>query len=272
MLACFSRCKMFHVLEKKDWQTVRVGNTCSMAEQRITERIERGETKLWLANLRLTSLPSRLGPGLLELNVSDNGLTPTTLLGPPIEWSRESHFLCTRDVRLAARARGILLGARGMPVLCEDVWRHVIFPFLIEGEGPRIGEFESLTKLDCSLNPLGELPKEIRLLTNLKELVCWSCQLTELPEWLGVLTKLEHLNCSQSRLTALPESLGALTNLKELLCGGNRLTELPESLGALVNLKVLNCGGPFFSGNKLRLQRRLQGGQRRALDLLMRQF
>ena len=94
--------------------------------------------------------------GLLELDVSFNELT--TLLGPPVEWSRENHFLCARDVRLAARARGILLGARGMPVLCEDVWRHVIFAFLIEGEGPRIGELESLTKLTCSSNPLGELP------------------------------------------------------------------------------------------------------------------
>ena len=127
----------------------------SMAEQRIAERIERGETALHLSyNYRgpqLTALPSRLGPGLLELDVSgSNELTATTLFGPPVEWSRENHFLCAHDVRLAARNCGIMCGGRGMPVLCDDVWRHVIFPFLIEGEGLRIGELESLTKLDCS--------------------------------------------------------------------------------------------------------------------------
>ena len=54
-----------------------------------------------------------------------------------VTWSRATHAWCSDDVRIAVRSRGLMLGARGMPVLCDDVWRYVIFPFLIEGEGPR---------------------------------------------------------------------------------------------------------------------------------------
>ena len=54
-----------------------------------------------------------------------------------VTWSSATHTWCSDDVRIAVRSRGLMLGARGMPVLCDDVWRYVIFPFLIEGEGPR---------------------------------------------------------------------------------------------------------------------------------------
>ena len=39
-------------------------------------------------------------------------------------------------MRLAARARALLLGGRGMPVMNRDVWR-VAFSFLIDGEHAR---------------------------------------------------------------------------------------------------------------------------------------
>ena len=53
-----------------------------------------------------------------------------------ITWSPATHRLCSADVRKAARARALLLGARGMPVLNADVW-GAIFAFLVEGRGPR---------------------------------------------------------------------------------------------------------------------------------------
>ena len=66
-----------------------------MAEQRIAQRIESGEACLDLKQLGLTALP-RLGPGLLELDISFNGLTTITLIGPLVEWSRKNHLLCAR--------------------------------------------------------------------------------------------------------------------------------------------------------------------------------
>jgi len=53
-----------------------------------------------------------------------------------ITWSPATHRLCSADVRKAARARALLLGARGIPVLNADVW-GAIFAFLVEGRGPR---------------------------------------------------------------------------------------------------------------------------------------
>ena len=53
-----------------------------------------------------------------------------------VRWSRATHWQCPRDARLAARARALLLGGRGMPVMNDDVWR-VVFSFLIDGEHAR---------------------------------------------------------------------------------------------------------------------------------------
>ena len=53
-----------------------------------------------------------------------------------VRWSRATHWQCPRDARLAARARALLLGGRGMPVMNGDVWR-VVFSFLIDGEHAR---------------------------------------------------------------------------------------------------------------------------------------
>ena len=53
-----------------------------------------------------------------------------------VRWSRATHWQCPRDARIAARARALLLGGRGMPVMNGDVWR-VVFSFLIDGEHAR---------------------------------------------------------------------------------------------------------------------------------------
>ena len=53
-----------------------------------------------------------------------------------VRWSRVTHWQCPRDVRVAARARALLLGGRGMPVMNDDVWR-VVLSFLIDGEHAR---------------------------------------------------------------------------------------------------------------------------------------
>ena len=51
-------------------------------------------------------------------------------------WSRGTHWQCPRDVREAVRARAMLLGGRGLPVMNGDMWR-LIFSYLIDGEHVR---------------------------------------------------------------------------------------------------------------------------------------
>ena len=53
-----------------------------------------------------------------------------------VRWSRVTHLQCPRDVRVAAHARALLLGGRGLPVMNADVW-GVIFTFLTDGEHER---------------------------------------------------------------------------------------------------------------------------------------
>ena len=53
-----------------------------------------------------------------------------------VRWSRATHWQCPSDARIAARARALLLGGRGMPVMNGDVWR-VVLSFLIDGEHAR---------------------------------------------------------------------------------------------------------------------------------------
>ena len=56
-------------------------------------------------------------------------------------WTPAKHRLCSVDVRKGARARALMLGGRGMPVLNADVW-GMIFSFLLEGRGPRCAEVD----------------------------------------------------------------------------------------------------------------------------------
>ena len=58
-----------------------------------------------------------------------------------VTWTIANDRLCSADVRKGARARALLLGGRGMPVLNDDVW-GVIFSFLVEGRGPRCAEVD----------------------------------------------------------------------------------------------------------------------------------
>ena len=53
-----------------------------------------------------------------------------------VRWSRSTHWQCPKDARQAVRARALLLGGRGMPVMNGDVW-GVVFSYLIDGEHAR---------------------------------------------------------------------------------------------------------------------------------------
>src|SRR5947209_1513093 len=77
--------------------------------------------------------------------------------------------------------------------------------------------------------------------TQAKTLDLRDMDLTELPKELRILTDLEELNLSCGSLDTLPDWLDSLTNLHMLnLNGCESLTTLPESLGNLTSLKSLN--------------------------------
>ncbi len=116
-------------------------------------------------------------------------------------------------------------------------------------------------RLDLSGRGLTKLPKQIRHLTNLQELVLTRNQLTLLPKSIGQLTNLQTLSLAVNRLTSLPESIGQLTNLQTLRLANNQLTLLPESIDQLTNLQRLSLAGnqltslPELIGQLTNLQR-----------------
>ena len=103
----------------------------------------------------------------------------------------------------------------------------------VSGKGltylPDLSRFKQLTHLNCSDNPLTELP---HLNDNLRYLDCNYNQLTELPPLNNNLTQ---LFCHRNQLTWLPP----LNNkLKCLACRHNHLIELPPLND---NLEFLDC-------------------------------
>ena len=103
----------------------------------------------------------------------------------------------------------------------------------VSGKGltylPDLSRFKQLTHLNCSDNPLTELP---HLNDNLRYLDCNYNQLTELPP---LNDNLIYLDCSENQLTELPP---LNNNLTQLFCHRNQLTWLPPLNN---KLKCLAC-------------------------------
>lgn len=123
-----------------------------------------------------------------------------------------------------------------------------------------------------------ELPENIELLINLRQIMLGSCLLQKLPASIGNLTNLEELSIYKRNYqkdyshlvgdvesSTLPNSIWNLTNLRRLtligythieltqsierlanltylFLGNNSLSELPESIGRLTNLTILYLG------------------------------
>ncbi|MDE2716852.1 MAG: hypothetical protein OXI33_07535, partial [Chloroflexota bacterium] len=117
------------------------------------------------------------------------------------------------------------------------------------GELPKeLGSLSNLKRLEFGNNQLtGEIPRELGNLSDLETLLLGSDSSYagglsgSIPKELGSLSKLEVLNLRFNLLTGdIPAELGNLTSLNSLLLGYNRLTgEIPAELGGLFNLKNL---------------------------------
>ncbi|XP_049931895.1 disease resistance protein RPV1-like isoform X2 [Nymphaea colorata] len=110
----------------------------------------------------------------------------------------------------------------------------------------RLGELESLKKLDLSFTRIKRLPDSICRLSSLEMLVLEGTQLHSLPEGLGDMESLKNIDLQMTCIEVIPDSIGQLTNLVELSLGRSyRLDSLPESICQLKLLKSLNLWGCY---------------------------
>ena len=86
---------------------------------------------------------------------------------------------------------------------------------------------------------LEQVPREIRVLTNLRTLNLETNLIESLPTEIGSLTNLQVLDVSNNRLRTLPETIGNLTRLRSLDARDNPLQSIPDSINNLVNTRVL---------------------------------
>jgi hypothetical protein len=92
---------------------------------------------------------------------------------------------------------------------------------------PDLSRFYKLTRLDCGIIQLTQLPT---LPSTLTHLICNNNQLTQLPTLPSTLT---HLFCYHNQLTQLPTLPSTLTHL---FCFHNQLTQLPTLPSTLTHL------------------------------------
>ena len=113
------------------------------------------------------------------------------------------------------------------------------------GEIPKeLGSLSNLKRLELANNYLtGEIPRELGNLSDLETILLGSNNPTGgltggIPKELGSLSSLKRLELIMNRITGeIPAELGDLTSLETLLLDGNRLSgEIPAELGGLTNL------------------------------------
>ena len=118
----------------------------------------------------------------------------------------------------------------------------------------------SITKIHLSGNNLtGELPGELSLLTQLRELVIdnsgrgvrFKKLTSNIPAVLGAFPHLEMLILSENELVGtIPAELGNLSNLRILKLDGNKLTgPVPAALGQLDSLEELDLSNNSLAGS-----------------------
>jgi hypothetical protein len=161
--------------------------------------------KLIVSANRLTSLPSAICDGLVELYVASN-----ELISLPSEIGRLFNL------------KKLVVSHNQLTSLPLEIWKLV-----------------NLEQLLVSVNQLTSLPPDIGKLVNLKELWVSVNQLTSLPSNICQLVNLKEFWVSRNQLAFLPPDIGKLVNLEKLIVIGNQLTSLPSDIGLLRNLIYL---------------------------------
>nr|XP_006823254.1 PREDICTED: uncharacterized protein LOC100370876 [Saccoglossus kowalevskii] len=108
---------------------------------------------------------------------------------------------------------------------------------------PSVDSLLELTVLDISDNKLQKIPKQIRILKNLKELYLSNNEIKTVPCEITHLTELHELDISNNELEHLPPEIDNMTNLQSLYIQRNRLMELPRTIVHIDNLKYIDASG-----------------------------
>ena len=90
---------------------------------------------------------------------------------------------------------------------------------------------------------INKIPKEIEVLTNLKELDLEKNNISEIPKEIGKLKNLKVLNLDSNNISKIPKEIGNLSNLTRLQLQGNWITKIPEELDKLPKLELLDISG-----------------------------
>lgn len=95
---------------------------------------------------------------------------------------------------------------------------------------PQIEQFQSLVTMELSNNQIVQLPNEISLLKNLKNLFIKNNSLDDfsLPKQLDQLKQLEVINLGGNRLKQFPYQIFQMLNLREIYLGSNQIAFLPD--------------------------------------------
>ncbi len=106
---------------------------------------------------------------------------------------------------------------------------------------PTIVKLKNLEAFLSFSNPLAELPAEIGLMKNLREInINDANRLKVLPPEIGQLEKLEQLSIGGTKIKTIPAEIGNCKSLWHFGVGGAQLKTLPPEIGLCTNLTYVN--------------------------------
>jgi hypothetical protein len=103
-----------------------------------------------------------------------------------------------------------------------------------------IGNLDSLSLLDLSLDSIFSIPSAIGNLSTLDTLWLFATRIDSLPVEIGNLHDLKYLGLNYTVIRELPEEIGGLNKLEKLSVAHAKLIYIPESIGYLTSLKIID--------------------------------
>jgi len=100
-----------------------------------------------------------------------------------------------------------------------------------------LGQVDVMNLQSSSLK--GEIPNELILLANLRQLDLYNNQITSIPSEIGFMGNLEKLLMHDNIITSIPREIGWVKNLQTLWLNDNQIKHVPSEIGMLTNLRDL---------------------------------